>query len=159
DEPGVGVIRRRPIQAAPEGVAGAGGRRADVGVRVVPVDSPGMHDALVVDELVARPADVVHDLVAAPFDERLPDAGGDVVQRLVPADALPLAAATRPDALERMADALRILDLVQRGRPFRTVAASAAGVLRVPLELLDRQAVLVHVGEEPAGRLAVEADR
>ena len=105
-----------------------------------------MHDALVIDELVARAADVIHDLVAPALDERLSDARGDVVERLVPGDALPLTPAPRPDPLQRMADALGILDLVQGGRSLRAVAATAAGVLRVSLELLDRETVLVHIG-------------
>ncbi len=46
DEPRIGVVRRRAVEAAPERVARAGGGRADVGVRVVSVDPPGVQDAL-----------------------------------------------------------------------------------------------------------------
>src|SRR5262245_21082368 len=152
------MVRRGAVETAPERVARPGRGRAHVGVRVVPVDPPGVHDALVVNELVAGPADVVHDLVAAALLERLPDARGDVVERLVPADALPLAPAPGPNALHRVAKALGILDLVQGVRPLRAVPAAAARVLGVPLELLNRQAVLVDVGQQPAGSLAVEAD-
>src|SRR4029077_1988158 len=94
----------------------------------------------------------------APLRECLPDAARDVFEHLVPADALPLAPAPRPDALHRVANALRVLDLVQGRRTLRAVPPAAPRMLRVPLELLDRQPLLVHVGEEPAPCLAVEAD-
>src|SRR5262249_32889738 len=82
---------------------------------------------------------------------------GDVVERRVPRDPLPLAAAARPHALERMADPLGVFHLVQRGRPLRAVPAAAAGVLGIPLELLELARLAVGVSQEPAPRLAVEA--
>ena len=45
--------------------------------------------------IVARPPDVVHDLVVAALVERLADAAADVVERLVPAHLLELARAAR----------------------------------------------------------------
>src|SRR5207245_9967294 len=133
--------------------------RADVGVAVVAVDAPRVEDALQIDELVAGPTEVVHHLALAALDERLADPPRDVVEHLVPADALPLAAAPRSLAPQRREDALRVLDLVERGRALRAVAPAAARVHGVALELLDRERVLIDVGQQPAGRLAVEADR
>src|SRR4029453_10129043 len=88
----------------------------------------------------------------------LPDASRDVVERLIPGHALPLPfpAGARPP--ERVEDALGIGDLIQRGGTLGAVPAAAARMRGIALELLDLQRLLVHVGEEPAGRLAVEAD-
>src|SRR5262249_31578780 len=49
--------------------------------------------------------------------------------------------------------------LVERRRTLRAVAAARARVLGVALELPDLERVLVHVGEQAAGRFAVEAGR
>ncbi len=84
--------------------------------------------------------------------------GADFLQRFVPGDALPFAFAPFADALERVEDALRIVNLVVGGRAFGAVAAAAAGMGGVALKFLDLQAGLVHVGEQAAGAFAVEAD-
>src|SRR5262249_35374671 len=128
------------------------------GVAVVAVDSPRVEHALQVDQLVARPAQVVHHLLRASLHQRLPDPPRDVVERLVPCDALPLAAAALAGTSHRIADALGIGDLGERGRPLGAVAAAAAGVDGVAFEFLDSSRRPVHVGEQAAGRLAVEAD-
>src|SRR5262249_42002952 len=159
DEPRVGVVGRRAVHAVPEGVACARARRADVGVAVVAVDAPGVEDALEVDELVAGPAEVVHDLALPSLHQRLPDALPDVVEHLVPRDALPAPSTARADAAQRIADALGIGHLVQRRRAFGAIASAAAGMRRVAFELLDREGLAVDVGEELAARFAVEADR
>src|SRR5262249_55092175 len=83
---------------------GGGGGGGGVGGGVVAGDPPRGEDRLVVDELVARSAHVVHDLVAPILGQRPPHSPGDVVERLVPGDALPLPAAPRPHPLEWMAD-------------------------------------------------------
>src|SRR5262249_39101230 len=158
DEARVRVIRRRAVHAVPEGVARARAGRAHVGVAVVAVDAPGMEHALQIDELMARTAAVIHGLLGAPLDEGLPKKSGDIVEHFVPRHALPLAAAARPRAAHRIEDALGILDLIQRRGPLRAVAAPAARVHRVALELLDAQCLLVDVREQPARGLAVEAD-
>ena len=44
------------------------------------------------------------------------NAAGDVVQRLVPRDLLPLAPAPVSHALERLQDAIRVVDLVEGPR-------------------------------------------
>src|SRR5262249_26862013 len=123
------------------------------------VDAPGVEDPLVVDQLVAGTPHVVHHLVAAALDESLADSRRDVVERGVPADALPLPFPALTDALERVTDPLGVLHLVQRGGALGAVASAAARMLRVALELRDAPGVAIDVGEEPAGRLAVEADR
>src|SRR5262245_44548397 len=102
---------------------------------------------------------MVHDLALPPLDERLADAHADVVEHLVPRDALPAPAAARADAAQRIADSLGVGHLVQRRRALGAVAPAASRVRRVALELLDRERLAVDVGEEPAARLAVEADR
>src|SRR4029453_1108973 len=93
------------------------------------------------------------------LDDRLADAPGDVRECLVPGHALPavLAALARP--LQRIEDAIRVVHLVERRRPLRAVAARRARVLGVALDLADLERLAVHVGQQTAGRLAVEARR
>src|SRR6185503_8074648 len=93
------------------------------------------------------------------FDERFANAAGDVVERLVPRHALPLTAAARTDAAQRVLDPLGIVDLVERRRALRAVAPAAAGMLGIAFELLDAQRFLVDVREQAARGFAVEADR
>src|SRR5262245_33017463 len=142
----------------PEGVAGAGGGGADVGMAVVAVDAPGVEDALKIDELVPGTAQVIHDLLVPSLHECGADAPRDVVQHLVPGDALPLAVPARADAAKRVEDAFGILHLVQGRGPLGAVSAAAARMPGVALELPDIEVLLVHVSEKPAGCLAVEAD-
>src|SRR4030095_5429135 len=110
-------------------------------------------------QLVAGAAEVIHDLLRPALDDGLADAAADVVEHLVPGHALPLATAALAHTPQRIANALGVLDRVQRGRALGAVAAAAARVHRVALELLDLQRLLIDVGEQAARRLAVEADR
>src|SRR5439155_4471899 len=99
-------------------------RGAHVGMAVVAVDPPGVEDALEIDELVARAPEVVHDLLVPALDERRPDPAAHVVERLVPAHALPLAAAPGPDPAQRTADPLRVVHLVESRGPLRAIASA-----------------------------------
>jgi len=65
---------------------------------------------------------VDHDLVLPLLDDRGAQPRGDPVERLVPADTLPLAAAARADPLERVEDAVGVGDLVDRRRALGAVA-------------------------------------
>ena len=90
----------------------------------------------------------------------VPDPPGDVVERLVPATPAPT---RRRRGLPMRRSGCRMRSgsltwLIGR-RSLRAVAPARAGVGRVALDLLDRQVLLVHVGEQAAGRLAVEAGR
>ena len=123
DDPGVGVIRAGAVHSHPPVEPGAGAARTHVRVRVVPVDAPGREHALG-EAVLARTADVVHDLVVPVFLQRLADAGGDVVERVVPRDTLPLPFSTPAGPLQRMEDAVGIGDLVERGRTLGAVAAA-----------------------------------
>ena len=158
DHVGVRVVGARAVEPHPVVVAGAAGARADVRVGVVAVDAPGGQHALGVPVL-AGPADVVHDLVRPPADDRPADAPGDVVERLVPGDGLPLPPPRAPARAKRVEDAVGIPDLVQRRRALGAVAPARAGVLGVALELAHLERLRVDVGEQAAGRLAVEARR
>src|SRR5205814_2265083 len=115
DEARVRVVRRRTVDAHPHRVSRARSGRADVGVAVVRVGAPGPQDAVDI-AVLARPADVVHDLVAPALDDRLPHPARDLVEDVVPGDLLPLALASLADAAHGHEDALRIADLVERGR-------------------------------------------
>src|SRR6185295_1210557 len=130
----------------------------DVGVGVVAVDAPGLEDA-VYGALVAGPPHVVHHLVPPALAKRGADPAPDLLQHLVPAHAPPPALAAPAVPPQRVEDALGVVDLVDRGRPLRAVASARGGMERVALELADAHRVLVDVGEQAAGRLAVEADR
>ncbi len=121
DDPGVRVVRGGPVVAAPQGVAQPGAGGADVGVAVVPVHAPRQQEPLG-EAVLAGPAHVVDDLVPAVLHDGGPDPGGDVVEGLVPADALPLPTAAGTDALERVQDALGVVDLVDRRGTFGAVA-------------------------------------
>ena len=158
DHLGAGVIGARAVDAAPELVAGARRRRADVGVRVVAIDTPRREHALG-EAVLARAADVVHHLVLAPVTDRLRDPPGDVVERFLPGDLAPPAGAALAVALQGEQDAVGVLNLVERRRALGAVAAARAGVLGIAFELADLAGLAIDVGEEAAGRLAVEAGR
>ncbi|MEJ7722313.1 MAG: hypothetical protein WKF58_18615 [Ilumatobacteraceae bacterium] len=158
DHLGVGEVARRPVVTHPRLVADAGVGRADVGVAVVPVDAPRLEHAVGVTVLSGS-TDVVHHLVVAILGDRRADAAADLVEGLVPRDALPPAAAALADALQRVQDPLGIVHLVEGRRALGAVAATAGGMLGVALDLGDLAALLIDVGDEPARRLAVEARR
>ena len=80
------------------------------------------------------------------------------VERLVPRHPLPLALAALAVAPQRIEDPIRILELVRRDDALGAGAAAAARVQRIAFDLADGQLLLVDVGEDAAGRLAVEAD-
>ena len=64
-----------------------------------------------------------------------------------------------PARFSGIEDAVGVVHLVERGRPLRAVAAARARVLRVALELAHLERLAVDVGQQAAGRLAVEAGR
>ena len=157
DRPRVRVVGRRPVGAGPQEVPQARRRGADVRVAVVAVHAPRLQHAIGV-AVLAGPPDVVHQLVAPSFLDRLADAPADVGERLVPRDALPLAFAALAGAPQRIEDAIRILELVRSDDPLRAGAPAAARMHRVAFDLADVHLLLVDVGEDAARRLAVEAD-
>ena len=126
DDVRIGVVGARAVDAHPVVVARAAARRADVGVRVVGVQTPGGEHALGV-AVLARPTDVVHDLVSPVFLDRASNPRGDIVERFVPRDAQPLPFAARSRALQRVEDAMRVLELVQRRRSLGAVPATRSG--------------------------------
>src|SRR5205807_9127547 len=74
-----------------------------------------LHDALPISgrehplgvAVLALAPDVVHDRVRTIFLERTADATRDVVERIVPAHALPATLAPRTGAVQRIEDAVR----------------------------------------------------
>src|SRR6185437_7190851 len=137
DKARVGVIRRRPVKSVPESVAGARTCRTDVGVAVVAINAPGVQHALVVDQFMTRPPNVVHDLIFTAFRERFADATTQIIEHFVPGRALPFAFAALACATERVENAFRIIYLVDRRRAFGAVAAAAAGMRWIALKFLD----------------------
>src|SRR5262245_33570369 len=157
DRSGVRVIGRRPVVAAPEKMPEARRRRTDVRVAVVSVDAPRLEDPVRVS-VFSRAADVIHDLVPTIFDDGFPDAAGNVLERLLPRDLTPLAGPAISVALERVQDAVGILQLVRCDDALCAGPAAAAGMDRIAFDLPDREALLVDVREDAARRFTVEAD-
>src|SRR5205085_1975433 len=106
---------------------------------------PGMQHPLVVDELVAGTSNVIHDLVLPAILQSAADLVGEIVEHFVPGNALPLSFAALSGALQGIQNALRIVDLIDGGRTFRAVTATASGMLGISLELLNFQLLFVHV--------------
>src|SRR4029079_9544021 len=117
-------------------------RRADVGVAVMAVDAPRLQHAVRV-AVFAGTADVIHDFVPPVFDDRRADPRRDLVQRLVPGHLQPPPAAAFAVALQRIQDAIRILQLVAGDYALGTGAAAAAGMDRVAFNLANREPLLV----------------
>ncbi len=158
DHLGARVVGARAVDAAPELVAGARRRRADVGMRVVAVDPPGGEHPLG-EAVLARAADVVHDLVLAPVADRLRDPPGDVVERLVPGDRFHLPLPRSPSRFrgKRMRSGSWIwLSVAGPLAQFRPREPGCSGL---PSNLRISPRLAIDVGEETAGRLAVEAGR
>src|SRR5262249_1424477 len=137
---------------------GGGGRGAGVGVVVGAVDAPGVEDALEVDQFVPGAAQVIHDLLLPSLDEGGTNAAADIIQHLVPGDTLPLTTPPRAGTAKRIEDALGVMPLVQGRRSLGAVPPAAPRMLGIALELLDLESLLVHVGEQAARGLAVEAN-
>ena len=156
DDLGVGVVSRRTVVTHPRLVANTCVRRADVRMAVVAVDAPCLQHSVRVVRL-AGATNVIHDLVVAFFFDRLADASADLFERLIPANALPLATAPFSYPLHRVHNPLGVIDLVQRRWSLGAVAATARGVLGVALDLVDLARFLVEVTEQTATSFAVEA--
>ena len=92
-------------------------------MRVVAINTPGGQDALGI-AILAGPANVVHDFVAATLLERPPEAAGNITERLVPGDLLPLSLATFSRPFQGIKNAVRVVDLVECGRALGAVPAA-----------------------------------
>src|SRR6266566_2129731 len=145
------------IHPTPELVSEACRRRADIGVTVVPVYTPGTQHALHV-AIVPRSPDVIHDLVTMVLDNGCADFGGEGVQHLIPGGALPLTLAALACAFQGIEDALRVIDLVDGSRSLGAVASATAWMIRVALEFFDTACLLVYIGQQATGSFAVNAD-
>src|SRR5690606_27513479 len=108
--------------------------------------------------VLAGTSDVVHHLVAAVLEDRPADPSADVLERFIPRHLLPASLAALARAAQRIQDAIRILELVGRDDALGAGPSAAAGMHRVAFDLADVERFLVDVRQDPAGRLAVEAD-
>src|SRR5215470_13051367 len=123
------------------------------------VDTPGVQDPLVIKQLVARTADMIHDFIASILFQRFAYSCRNIVENLVPAHPLPFSLSPLSDALQRITDALRIGYLIQGRRPFCAVASTAAGMFGITFEAPDAQRFLVDKTDKTARRFAVKTDR
>lgn len=110
------------------------------------------------DEIVARPADVVHHLFAAALQDGLPDSCPERLEDFIPGSACPLAAPPWPDSLHWIEQPVGIMNLIDDGPTLGAQPAMAGWVHGVAFESVDLSRLLVDVGQKAAGRLAVEAD-
>src|SRR5947209_3998426 len=105
-----------------------------------------------------RPPDVIHDLVFAAFLKSVADSSGQVVQNCIPGNPLPLPFASLAHAPQRIENALRVIDLVNRRRTFGAVAATTARMCRIPFKFLDLHLVFVNISQQTASSLTVKTD-
>src|SRR5688572_26769477 len=111
-----------------------------------------------IEQLVTRPADVIHDFVASFFLKRLAHPSGDVIENLVPRHPFPFAFASPADPLERIFNALRISHLIERCRALGAISSPATRVLRITFKPSNTVAVFLDDRDQTASRLAVKTD-
>src|SRR4051812_33219039 len=110
------------------------------------VDAPGREDAFG-ETIFAGATDVIHDFFVPVFDDRLPDAGRDVIKRLVPTHLLPTSSTTAPGALHWMKNAIWIMNLIQRRRALCAVSSARARMFWIAFELLNLAGSFVDISE------------
>src|SRR6266478_3912513 len=150
------MVRTWAIESHPELIAFAAGVRADVRMRVVPVNTPSGEDALG-KTVFTGPADVIHDLVTTLLNDCFANATGNVIQRVIPTYSFPLAFTAFARALKRIKNAIRIGDLIQSRRSLGAIATARAWMLWITFKLLHLAGGFVDVGQQTASRFAVEA--
>ena len=117
---------------------------------VVPIYIPGTQHAIHI-ALMARAAHMIGNLIITPLLQCLANAGGNVIQRLIPAYALPLTRAALALALHGVENTLRVLDLVDGGRSFGTVAAATARVVGVTFKLAYLTGFFIYIAQQTTG--------
>ena len=88
------VVGRGAIVTMPDGVTKPRARTADIGVAVVPIDTPRLENPFHIG-FMAGPSHVIDNLVVAFLAEGFADSVSDLGQGFFPADASPLATAAR----------------------------------------------------------------
>src|SRR5579862_1676916 len=134
----------------PEHIAETRRGRADVRMRIVAVDAPGLQRALH-DEVVAGATDVIHHFFATIFLKRFADAGPESFEHFVPRSARPLATAPGPVPFHRIEDAVGVVNLRDGGGALRAQASATRRVLWIAFKLFDLSGLFVDVGEQSAG--------
>ena len=122
DHVGMFVVGAGAVRTHPKMIPGASPRRANIGMRVMAIDTPGGQDALGIT-ILARAANVVHDFVVTAFLERSPKAAGNITECLIPGDLLPFPLATFSRPFQGVENAIRIVDLVECGWALSAVPA------------------------------------
>src|ERR1700722_3833637 len=152
------MIGRRAISMMPEQVSKTRRRRADICVRIVAVNAPGLQRSLH-DEIVAGAANVIHDFFAALFLKSFADARAESFQHLVPCGSRPLSSTSWAVAFHRIQDAIGVVNLRNRGRTLSAKASAARWMFGIAFKLGDLPSFFIDIGEKSAGRFAVEAYR
>jgi hypothetical protein len=89
----------------------------------VAVHAPGGEYAFG-ETILPRAPDVIHDFIPTILDDRFPNPGRNIIKRRVPGGAFPFAFAAFAGALERIKNAIGIVDLIERRRTFGAVAST-----------------------------------
>src|SRR5438874_222779 len=131
---GVGVIGAGTIEPHPKLITFAAARRTNVCMRVVTVNTPGGEYAFS-ETVFARPPNVVHDLIASIFNDRFPNARCNIVKRCVPGGLFPFTLAAFAGTLQRIKNAIGIMDLIKSCRTLGAVAPPRSGMLGIAFEL------------------------
>src|SRR5215468_1994288 len=116
-------------------------------MRVMTIDAPRRQYPFR-ESIFARPTHVIHDLLPPVFQDRFANTRCHVVKYLVPADLLPLSGPTFSYSFQRMENAIRIVDLIERCRPFRTIAPPGSGMLRIALKFSNLVRGFIDIGEQ-----------
>src|SRR5262245_56785631 len=85
-----------------------------------------------------------HDRLGPRLGADLEDLLGDLVERLVPRDALPFAGALRPDAAHRVLQAVGVIDELRRRRTDRAEIAVILRAFGVAFDLRELAVLDVH---------------
>src|SRR6185503_17284399 len=157
--------RRR--RAAREIADGQIAHRLDAGVhaRMEALREPGLTPVRRAERVTETryPADVMaararahRDRLGPRLRADLEDLLRDLVERLVPRDALPLAGALRPDAPLRILQAVGVIDELRRRRADRTEVSVIQRAFGIALDL--RQLAVLDMHERAATAVAAAAD-
>src|SRR5271157_432289 len=151
------MIGRRSVGMMPKHLSESRRRRADVRMRVVAVDAPGLQRALH-DEVISGPTNVIHHLFPTAFLNCLSDAPSKGFNHLAPGSPRPLPRSPRTNSFHRIQDAIRIVNLIDDGWPFGAHSTATRRMLRISFKLRDLPGFLIDIRQQPAGRFAIETD-
>src|SRR6266496_5834464 len=115
-------------------------------MRVMAVDAPGGEYALG-EAIFARTTYVIHDLLTTILDDRFSDARCEFVEHLVPTHLHPFSFTSFACSLQRIEDAIRVVDLIECRRTLGAIASARTRMFRIPFKLLYLATGFIDVGK------------